>query len=154
MNLKHKRGNLKCRKRKTSGQNGQLLKPTKIFKRCLFLGRKAMTNLDSVLKSRDTSFFFVFFYKGLYSQSYSFSSHVQMWELDYKEGWVPKNWCFWIVVLEKTLESPLDSKEIKPVHPKEINPKFSLEGLMLKLQYFGLHADLNAMLWGVRTRPF
>ena len=46
------------------------------------------------------------------------SSHVQMWELDNKEGWVPKNWCFWTVVLEKTLESPLDWKEIKPVHPK------------------------------------
>ena len=46
------------------------------------------------------------------------SSHVQMWELDHKEGWVPKNWCFWTVVLEKTLESPLDCKEIQPVHPK------------------------------------
>ena len=46
------------------------------------------------------------------------SSHVWMWELDYKESWVPKNWCFWNVVLEKTLESPLDSKEIQPVHPK------------------------------------
>ena len=44
--------------------------------------------------------------------------HVQMWELDYKESWVPKNWCFWTVVLEKTLESPLDFKEIQPVHPK------------------------------------
>ena len=58
--------------------------------------------------------------KGLYSQSYGFSSsHVQMWELDHKEDWAPKNWCFWIVVLEKTLESPLDSKEIKLVNPKE-----------------------------------
>ena len=57
--------------------------------------------------------------KGLYSQSYSFSScHVWMWELDHKEGWVPKNWCFWNVVLEKTLESPLDCKEIKPVNLK------------------------------------
>ena len=50
---------------------------------------------------------------------YGFSScHVWMWELDYKESWVPKNWCFWTVVLEKTLESPLDCKEIQPVHPK------------------------------------
>ena len=58
--------------------------------------------------------------KGPHSQSYSFSSsHVQMWELDHKEDWAPKNWCFWIVVLERTLESPLDSKEIKPVNPKE-----------------------------------
>ena len=57
--------------------------------------------------------------KGLSSQSYGFSSsHVWMWELDCKESWVPKNWCFWIVVLEKTLENPLDCKEIQPVHPK------------------------------------
>ena len=57
--------------------------------------------------------------KGPYSQSYGFSSsHVWMWELDPKEGWVPKNWCFQTVVLEKTSESPLDCKEIQPVHPK------------------------------------
>ena len=57
--------------------------------------------------------------KGLSSQSYGFSSSdVWMWELDYKESWLPKNWCFWIVVLVKTLESPLDFKEIKPVNPK------------------------------------
>ena len=57
--------------------------------------------------------------KGLSSQGYGFSSgHVWMWELDYEESWVLKNWCFWTVVLEKTLESPLDSKEIQPVHPK------------------------------------
>ena len=62
-----------------------------------------------------------------------------MWKLDHKEGWVPKSWCFPTVVLGKTLESPLDSKEIKPVNPKRINPEYSLEGLMpkLKLQYFG-----------------
>ena len=58
--------------------------------------------------------------KGPSSQSYGFSSsHVYMWELDYKESWVQKNWCFWTVVLEKTLESPLDCKEIQPVHPKD-----------------------------------
>ena len=57
--------------------------------------------------------------KGPYSQSYGFfSSHVWKWELDHKETWAPKNWCFWIVVLKKTLESPLDCKEIQPVHPK------------------------------------
>ena len=57
--------------------------------------------------------------KGLSSQSYGFSSsHVWMWDLDYKESWALKNWCFWSVVLEKTLESPFDNKEIKPVHPK------------------------------------
>ena len=58
--------------------------------------------------------------KGPSSQSYGFSSsHVWMWEVDYKESWAPKNWCFWTVVLEKTLESPLGCREIKPVHPKE-----------------------------------
>ena len=57
--------------------------------------------------------------KGPSSQSYDFpSSHLWMWNLDYKESWVLKNWCFWTVVLEKTLESPLDCKEIQPVHPK------------------------------------
>ena len=57
--------------------------------------------------------------KGPSSQSSGFSSsHVRMWEMDYKENWVLKNWCFWAVALEKTLESPLDSKEIQPVHPK------------------------------------
>ena len=56
--------------------------------------------------------------KGLSSQSYGFSSrHVCIWELDYKESWAPKNWCFWTVVLEKSLEIPLDSKDIKPVNP-------------------------------------
>ena len=59
----------------------------------------------------------------LYSQSRGFSSsHVWMWELDHKEGWAPKNWCFRTVLLEKTLESPLDSKEVKPVHPKGNQP--------------------------------
>ena len=78
--------------------------------------------------------------KGPSSQSYGFSSsHVWMWELDHKESWVPKTWCFWTVELEKILESPLDCKEIKPVNPKVIIPGYSLEGLMLKLklQYFG-----------------
>ena len=60
-------------------------------------------------------------------------SHVRIWELDHKESWMPKNWFFWIVMLEKTIESPLDSKEIKPSILKEINPEYSLEGLMLKL---------------------
>ena len=65
-----------------------------------------------------------FINKGLSSQGYGFSSsHVWMWELDYKESWVTKNWCFWTVVLEKTLESPLDCKEIKPVSPKGNQPR-------------------------------
>ena len=62
---------------------------------------------------------YYFAYKGWSSQSYGFSSsHVRMWELHYKENWAWKNWCFWTVVLEKTVESPLDCKEIQPVHPK------------------------------------
>ena len=67
------------------------------------------------------------------------SSHVWMWEFNHKEGWVLKNWCFRTVVLEKILQSPMDSKEIKLVNPKDINPEYSLEGLMLKLklQHFG-----------------
>ena len=85
------------------------------IKRHLLLERKAMTNLDSILKSRDITTA----NKGPSSQSYGFSSsHVWMWELDHKEGRVLKNWCFWTVVLEKTLESPLFCKQMKPVNPK------------------------------------
>ena len=81
----------------------------------LLLGRKAITNLDSILKSGDI----YFANKGQSSQSYGFSSsHVWAWELYYKESWVLKNWCFWTVVLEKSLENPLDCKEIQLVHPK------------------------------------
>ena len=86
------------------------------IKRCLLLGRKGMTNLDSILKRRDITLLTkVCLIKGMYGFSIS---HVQMWELDHKEGWGSKNWCFWTVGLEKTLESPLDSKVIKPVNPK------------------------------------
>ena len=84
------------------------------FKKCLLLERKVMTNLDSILKKRH-----YFANKGPSSQSYGFSSsHVWLWELAYKESWAEKNWCFCTVVLDKILESPLDSKEIQPVHPK------------------------------------
>ena len=79
------------------------------IKRRLLLGRKAMTNLDSILKSRDIT---------LPTRVHFSSSYVWMWELDHKEVWVLKNWCFQTVVLEKTLESLLDCKEIQPVHPK------------------------------------
>ena len=85
------------------------------IKRRLLLGRKVMTNLDSILKSRDITLST----KGPSGQGYGFSnSQVWMWELD-KESWALKNWCFWSVVLEKTLEGPLDCKEIQPVHPKD-----------------------------------
>ena len=84
------------------------------IKRHLLLGRKVMTNLDSILKSRH-----YFADKGLSCQGYGFSSsHVWMWEVDYEESWAQKNWCFWTMVLEKTLKSPLDCKEVQPVHPK------------------------------------
>ena len=85
------------------------------IKRCLHLRRKAMTNLDNILKSKDITLLTkVHLVKAIVFSS----SHVWMWELDYKESWVPKNWCFWTVVLEKILESSLDCKEIQPVHPK------------------------------------
>ena len=86
------------------------------------LEEKLMTNLDNMLKSRH-----YFTNKGPSSQNYGFSSsHVWMWELDYKDSLVPNSWYFWSVVLEETLESPLDCKEIKPVNPKE-NSEYSLE---------------------------
>ena len=78
--------------------------------------------------------------KGPSSQGYGFSSsHVWMWELDYRESWALRNWWFWTVVLEKTLESPLDFRRSNQSILKEISPEYSLEGLMLKLkvQYFG-----------------
>ena len=84
------------------------------IKRRLLLGRKVMTNLESILKSRD-----YFVNKGPSSQGYGFSSgHVWIWELDYEESWASKNWCFWTVVLEKTLQSPLGCKAIQLACPK------------------------------------
>ena len=92
------------------------------IKRCLLLGRKAMANLDSMLKGRDIAD------EGPSSQSYGFSSsQVWMWELDNKKGWVPKDWCLLTVVVEKTLKSPLDSKEIIPVNPKGNQPWVFIE---------------------------
>ena len=82
------------------------------IKRHLLLGRNVMTNLDSILKSRDIT---------LPTKVHLVKDMVfpgVMWELDYKESWTQKNWSFWTVVLEKTLKSPLDCKEIQPVHPK------------------------------------
>jgi len=86
------------------------------IKRCFLLERKAMTKLDSVLKSREITLLTeVHIVKAMV---FFPSSHALMWQLDHKEGWAPMNWCFWTVVLEKTLESPLDCKEIKPVNPE------------------------------------
>ena len=78
----------------------------------LLLGKKLLTYLDSILKSRDITLL-----TKVHQSSGFSSSHVWMWELNYKESWVPKNWCFWTVVLEKIIESPLDCKEIKSVNP-------------------------------------
>ena len=87
------------------------------IKRHLSLGRKAMSNLESILEKQRHHFVAT----GSYSQSYSFScSRVWMWELDHEEGWAPKKWCFCTVVLEKTIESHLDSKEVKPGSPQGI----------------------------------
>ena len=106
------------------------------IKRRLLLGRKVNDQPRQHFKKQRH----YFANKSLPSQSYGFSSsHVWMWELDYKESWMPKNWCCWIVVLEKTLKSPLDCKEIQPVNPKGNQSWYSLEGLILKLklQYSG-----------------
>jgi len=91
-------------------------------------------HLDSILKSRDITL------PKKVRQGYGFSSsHVWMWELDYKESWAPMNWCFWTVVLEKTLRVPGTARRSNQSILKEISPGCSLEGLMLKLklQYFG-----------------
>ena len=85
------------------------------LKDALLLGRKAITNFHSILRSRDINLpTKVHLVKAMVFPVVMYG----MWELDYKEGWAPKNWCFWTVVLEKTLEGPLDCKEIQPVHPK------------------------------------
>ena len=115
------------------------------IKRRLLFERKAMTNLDSALKSRDITLpTKAYIVRAMFFSS----SHVWIWELDHKEGWALKDWCFRTAVLEKTLESPLDSKEIKSVNPKEIKCEYSLERLILKLklQYIG-HLMWRADTW-------
>ena len=96
------------------------------IKRLLLLGRKVMTNLDSILKSRDitlpTKVHLVNLVHRVLDLFVPSCGHVWMWELDCEEGWARKNWCFWTVVLEKTLESPLDCKEIQPVHSEGDQP--------------------------------
>jgi len=107
------------------------------IKRCLLLERKVMTNLDNIIKKQRH----YFVNKDPSSQGYGFSSiHVWRWELDYKESWVLKNWCFWTVVLEKKpLRVPWTARRSNQSILKEIGPGCSLEGLMLmlRLQYFG-----------------
>ena len=99
------------------------------IKRCLLLGRKTMTNLDRILKGRDITL----------PTKVPPGKVMVFPELEYKESWGPKNWCFWTVVLEKTLDNPLDCKEIKPVHRKG-NQSWIFIGrtdVKVKLQYFG-----------------
>ena len=104
------------------------------IKRCLLLGRKAMTNLDKHIKKQRH----YFANKGLSSESDGFSSsHVWMWELDHKESWAPKSWCFWIRCWRKLLRVPWTSRRSDQSFLKEIIPEYSWEGLMLKVQYFG-----------------
>ena len=101
------------------------------IKRCLLLERKAMTNLDSILKSRDTTLP----KKDLYSQSYGFSSsHVWMWELNYKEGYVLKNWGFELWCWRRFLRVPWTERRSNQSILKEINPGYSLKGPMVKLK--------------------
>ena len=102
--------------------------------RCLLLGMKAVKNLNSILKSRDITT------KGLNGESYGFSSsNLWIWELNHKESWALKNWYFWTVMLEKTFESPLDSKKIKPVNPKRNQSWISIERTNAEAEapYFG-----------------
>ena len=105
------------------------------IKRCLLLGRKAMTNLDTVLKSRNI----ILLTKVYTVKVMVFPVVINGYELDHKEGWALKNWCFWTVVLENILESPLDWKEIKPVNPKGNQSWIFIVKTMLKLklQYCG-----------------
>ena len=100
------------------------------IKRCLFLGRKAMTNLFSILKSKDITLPT----KVHVVKTMIFPVIMYRCESDHKEGWAPNNWCSWTVVLVKTLENPLDCKEIRPVNPKGNQPWMFTGGLMLKLK--------------------
>jgi len=117
------------------------------IKRCLLLRRKAMTNLDSILKSKDITLPTKVHLVDGFS-----TSHVWMWELDYKESWAPKNWCYWTVVLEKTLENPWTARRSNQSILKGTSPEYSLEGLILKLklQYFG---HLIAKNWLIGKDP-
>ena len=106
------------------------------IKRCLLLGRKVMTNLDSIFKSRDITLPT----NVLSSQGYGFScGHVWMWELDCEESWAPKKWCFWTWCWRRLWRVPWTARRSNQSILKEIRPGCSLEGMMLKLklQYFG-----------------
>ena len=92
----------------------------------LLIGRKTMTKLDRVLKNKDITLLI----KLCIVKTVFFRNCVRMWELDHEKDWVPKNWCFRIVVLEETLERSLEARSLSQSILKEINPEYSLEGLM------------------------
>ena len=115
----------------------QLSYPYVTIRKTIALTRRRFT-VHILLKPGLENFEHYFADTGPSIQSYGFSSsYVWMWELDHKETWALKNWCLWTMILEKTLEIPLDYKEIKEVIPKGNQSNYSLEGLMLKFQYFG-----------------
>ena len=120
------------------------------IKRSLFLGRKAIINIDRILKSRDITLRTKV--PPVKAMVFS-SSHVWMWKLDYKESWVLKNWYFHTVVLGKTLESPLDCKEIKPDNPKGNQSWIFMEGLILKLNLQYLVWILDVKNWLIGKDP-
>ena len=125
------------------------------IKRCLLLGRQAMKNLDKTAKNWDITL-----PTGPYSQSYvSYSSRVWIWELDYKEGWAPKNWCFKLC-WRRLLRVPWTTRRLNLSILNRVNLEYSLEGLMLKLklQYFGHFMwrtdslEKTLMLWKIECR--
>ena len=120
------------------------------IKRHLLLGRKAMTSLDIILKSRHITLPTEI---QLVKDMVFFSSHVWMWELDYKESWVPKHCCLWTVGLEKTLESPLDCKEIQPVHPKGNQSWISIGRTDVEAETPILRINTDAKNWLIGKDP-
>ena len=119
------------------------------IKRCLLLGKKCYDKPTQCIKKQRH----YFADKGLYSQSHGFSnSHVWMWELDHKESWAPKNWWFRLMVLEKTLESPLDCKEIQPVHPEGNQPWIFIGSTVAEAEALILWPP-DAKSWLIRKDP-
>ena len=113
------------------------------IKRRLLLGRKVMTNLDSIFKSRDITLLTKV--RLVKAVVFPVVMYVWMWELDCEEGWAPKNWCYWTMVLEKTLESPLDCKEIQLVHSEGDQPWDS---------FGGNDAEAETLLWPLHAKSW
>ena len=122
------------------------------IKWCLLLGRKAMTNVDRILKSRDITLPTKVGLVKVIRYAFS-SSYVLKWDLDHKENWAPENLRFWTVVLEKTLESPLDCKEIKPVNPKR-NKSWIFIGRTNVESEAPILWPLNEKIWFIGKDPY